>query len=121
MSRRVELAGGIHHVTAKSPSGRLLFREASDRRRYLVLLAEQLRERAWELLTYCLMTNHLHLLVLTPQPDLGDGIKAIHERFAREMNRTYDGWGHLFGRRFHNEVVQTDAHLHGCLRYIARN
>src|SRR5215208_6070488 len=118
---RVELAGGMHHVTAKSPSGRLLFRDEQDRRRYLELLEAEVRKRGWELLTYCQMTNHLHLLVMTPEPDLGLGIKAVHGCFALEVNRRHGEWGHIFGRRFDNRLVLTDGHLYGCLRYIARN
>jgi REP-associated tyrosine transposase len=118
---RIEVAGGVHHVTAKCPSGRLLFRDVADGLRYLALLEAEVEKRAWELLTYCLMPNHLHLLLLTAQTNLGLGIKSMHERFAQEVNRRYGEWGHLFGRRYHNKIVESDAHLFGCLRYIARN
>jgi REP element-mobilizing transposase RayT len=118
---RVELAGGLHHVTTKSPSGRLLFVDDRHRRLYLELIAREVREREWSVLTYCLLTNHLHVLVRTPMPDLGLGFKRINEDFARHVNRTRDESGHVFGERFYNSLVSNDRHAVGCLRYIARN
>jgi REP element-mobilizing transposase RayT len=115
------MAGGLHHVTARAPKGLFIFRSADDRRFYLELLASEVRIRDWSLQTYCLMTTHLHLLLTTPEPNLGLGIKAIHERFAQVLHRTYDGHGHVFGARFHNRPVLTEAHQIACLRYIARN
>ena len=118
---RTEFPGALHHVTGKAPSGRVLFRDDLDRQRYLQLLAREIRERRWSVLTYCQLTNHLHILVRTPEPDLGLGLKRAHEDFARHFNRRHAEGGHLFGGRFHNRVVSTDRHVLGCLRYIARN
>jgi REP element-mobilizing transposase RayT len=120
-ARRVEVAGGIHHVTAKAPYGRVLFIDDQDRVRYLVLLAKEVEAREWTVLTFCQMTNHVHLLIRTPQRNLGEGIKSLHERFATDLNRRHRQHGHVFGARFKNGLVQTDRHLHGCFRYIARN
>jgi REP element-mobilizing transposase RayT len=108
-------------VTARAPKGLALFRAATDRRLYLDLLAEQIGKRLWSLRTYCLMTTHVHLLVLTPETNLGLGMKALHERFVRFMHRDYAGHGHLFGDRFGNRLVLDDGHEFACLRYIARN
>jgi len=118
---RCELAGGLHHVTAKSPSGRLLFPDDRARHFYLQLVTHEVREREWRVLTYCLLGNHLHLLVLTPYPNLGDGFKRMHEDFARYLNRSLGMKGPVFAERFHNKVVRDDAHAIACLRYIARN
>jgi putative transposase len=118
---RQEGAGVLHHITAKSTSRRLLFDDDSDRQHYLQLLAREIRRRGWRLLTYCLLSNHLHLLLETPQPDLGAGMKLLHETFARRTNRGRGENGHLFGSRFYSGIVGTERHVHGCLRYIARN
>jgi putative transposase len=118
---RIELGGGMHHVTAKSPSRRVLFRNASDCERYLELVAREVQERKWRVLTFCLMTNHLHVLLQTPEPDLGIGFKRIHETYATECNQRYDEFGHVFGSRFYSGLVKDDRHVVACLRYIARN
>jgi REP element-mobilizing transposase RayT len=118
---RREEVGALHHVTAKSTSRRLLFNDDSDRQRYLQLLAREIRRRGWRLLTFCLLSNHLHLLVETPRTDLGAGMKRVHETFSRRTNRARGERGHLFGDRFYSGIVRTERHVHGCLRYIARN
>lgn len=119
-SRREE-PGALHHVTARSPSGRLLFNDDRDRQRYLQLLAREIRARGWRLLSFCLLSNHLHLLVQTPQPDLGVGMKMVHAEFARRTNQARGEHGGLFGQRFYNGIVRSERHAVGCLRYIARN
>ena len=108
-------------MTAKTPSGRVLFDDDRDRQRYLQLLAREINERKWSLLTYCQLTNHLHVLVQTPSPDLGAGFKRVHEDFARYINRRHVQGGHVFGARFYSRLVSTDRHALACLRYIARN
>ena len=67
------------------------------------------------------MPNHVHLLLRTPDPDLGAGFGRAHGAFARYANRRRERHGHLFGERFHNRLVQDDRHFVACLRYIARN
>jgi putative transposase len=118
---RIEFADAVHHVVGKTPSGRLLFIDDTDRQRYMQLLAREIREREWRLFTYSQLTNHLHLLIQTPEPDLGDGFKRIHEEYARHVNRRHELTGHVFGGRFYNGIVATDRHMAGCFRYIARN
>lgn len=73
------------------------------------------------MLTYCLMGNHLHLLLRTPEPNLGSGMKHAQEAFASFVNDKYDEHGHVFGHRFNSKLVRSDSHLWGCFRYIARN
>jgi REP element-mobilizing transposase RayT len=99
----------------------MLFSDDRDRSVYLELLARESGRRGWSVLSYCQMTNHLHVLLRTPSTDLGAGFKRVHEVFARHINQTRAQHGHLFGSRFYNGLVQTDLHLLGCFRYIARN
>jgi REP-associated tyrosine transposase len=119
--RRLEVAGALHHITAKSPSGRLLFPDDRAKQLYLQLVTREVHEREWRILTFCLLSNHLHVLVLTPRTNLGEGFKRLHEDFARYLNRTLDVNGPAFAQRFHNKLVRDDSHAIGCLRYIARN
>jgi putative transposase len=118
---RIEVAGGIHHVTARAPYGRVLFVDEEDRLVYATLLAREVEQSRWEVLSHCQMTNHVHLLIRTPEPNLGHGMKTMHERFANHVNRRHRQHGHVFGSRFANRLVVEDAHFQACLRYIARN
>ena len=112
MPRTPRLAppGLLHHVTARAPKGLVLFHADADRHHYLDLLAATVTRRDWSLRTYCLMSNHIHLLVHVPEDDLSLGMKRVHETFARDVHRTYDSHGHVFGDRYANRLVLTDHH-----------
>ncbi len=79
---RPELAGGIHHVYSRGAAKQPIFIDDLDRRRYLSLLARVTHRMGWRCLTYCLMGNHMHLLIETPQPNLGRGMQRLHGTYA---------------------------------------
>lgn len=108
-------------MTARAPFGRVLFVDDEDRLTYAALLTGEVERSRWEVLSHCQMTNHVHLLIRTPDPNLGSGMKTLHERFANHVNRRHRQYGHVFGSRFANRLVLDDAHFEACLRYIARN
>lgn len=108
-------------MTARTPSGRLLFIDDEERTRYLTLWRTAIAERDWVVFNWCLMSNHVHFLVRTPDPDLGAGIKFVHERYAMWVNWRRGEHGHLFGDRFFNGVVVENRHFAGAMRYISRN
>jgi REP element-mobilizing transposase RayT len=118
---RIEDGDLVHHVTARAPSGKRLFVEAADYVRYLGLAKREIERRTWQLFSYCLMPNHVHLLLRTPDRDLSLGIQRVHGDFARYLHDRHGTHGHVFGARFHNRLVRSDRHLVACLRYIARN
>jgi REP element-mobilizing transposase RayT len=118
--RRLEQAGGMHHVTARTPKGLLLFKVPADRLLYLTLLADVAVELDWSIRTYCLMGTHIHLVVVTPSTDLGAGIKVIHETFVRMMHDRHGTYGPLL-QNYKNKLVTTIDHELACLRYVARN
>ena len=101
--------------------GRDLFADDADRRFYLAHVRDCVERQQWSVLSYCLMSNHSHMLVRTPEPDLGAGMKHVHELHAMRLNRRERRVGHVFRYRFFNKPVTTDAYARGCLRYIARN
>jgi REP element-mobilizing transposase RayT len=118
---RLELAGGIHHVYARGAAKQPIFVDDLDRNRYLSLLARTTRRMSWHCLAYCLMGNHVHVLVETPEPNLGRGMHLVHGGYAQAFNRRHTKAGHLFGARFGSNHVATDAQLWVTVSYIARN
>jgi REP-associated tyrosine transposase len=70
---------------------------------------------------YCLMTNHVHLLVETPHANLAHGMQRLLAHYAREHNVRAGRRGHLFERRYLDRLVETDEHLISTARYLARN
>ena len=67
------------------------------------------------------MGTHYHLLVETPEPDVSAGVQYLNGRYAQWFNLRHERAGHLFGARFHDELVQTDSHFLEVCRYIVRN
>ena len=98
-----------------------MFLDDADRWAYLRLLGTVVRWAGWRCIAYCLMDNHVHLLVLTPRPNLGRGMQALHGDFARAFNDRHGLSGHLFQGRFDNSLVHDDAQLLNVAAYIARN
>jgi putative transposase len=98
-----------------------IFLDDLDRRRYLSILAKVTRRMAWRCLAYCLMGNHMHLLIETPEPNLGRGMQRLHGTYAQAFNRRHDGSGHVFGARFNSKSILTDPQLWVTAAYIARN
>src|SRR5215475_14313149 len=88
-SPRNEIEPGIHHVYARGNRRAAVFVDDADRRRYLSLLARVVERTRWRLLAYCLMGNHLHLLVETRVPNLGTGMQWLYGRYAQTFNQRH--------------------------------
>jgi putative transposase len=118
---REEVEGGVFHVFARGNDKRLIYRDDVDRRVYLTMLRGTVRQRRWRLLSYCLMENHVHLLVETPEANLGDGMQRLHSLYASEFNKRHRRSGHVFQGRYGAVRIKTDEQLWTVAAYIATN
>lgn len=118
---RLLIPGGIYHVTARGNERGLLYRDPVDNERFLDILAEVTRRQRWRVLAYCLMGNHYHLLIQTPEPNLAAGMRQLNGVYAQSFNRRHTRVGHLFEGRYDAKLVQEDGHLHLTVRYIVGN
>jgi REP element-mobilizing transposase RayT len=118
---RTEGAGAIHHVWARGAVKQTIFVDDVDRRRYLGYFAQVIRRQRWRSLGYCLMGNHLHLLVETPAPNLGSGMHRLHGAYAQTFNRRHRKSGHVFDRPYGANLIETDVELWVIASYIANN
>ena len=118
---RNEVESGIWHVFARGNNRQDIFVDSGDRRRYLSLLGRSVRRCEWKALAYCLMANHVHLLIETGSPNLGVGMQRLHTDYARAFNKRHRRSGHLFQGRFGSVWVATDEQLLWVTRYIVRN
>ena len=115
------MPGGIFHVYARGNDRREIFVDDRDRRGYLDLLARVVERHGWLCLMYCLMANHVHLLVQTPKPNLGRGMQMLHGDYARAFNVRHRRVGHLFQGRYGATRVEDDAQLWMTVAYVALN
>ena len=115
------LDGGLYHVWARGIDRRDLFTDDRDRRAYLALLNDACEEFGWNRLAYCLMNNHVHLLLETPRGNLSQGMQRLQSRYAQRFNLRHDRSGHVFQGRFGCKLISTDEQLVVVTRYIANN
>jgi putative transposase len=114
-------APGVYHVTAKANSGGDLFLDDLDREDFLARVARVVQRQLWTCHAYCLMTNHFHLMVETPDESLPDGMHRLNLAHAKSFNRRYRATGHVFQSRYYSAPVTTEGHALLLVRYIARN
>src|SRR3954447_5768678 len=94
--KRTEIAGVPRHAMARGADRRRIFVDADDYARYLGLLEEAVARFRWRLLAYCLMPNHVHLLIELTEPNLGGGMQWLQGLYSRYFNKRHDRIGHLY-------------------------
>jgi len=118
---REEEPGAINHVYARGNDRRVIYLDDLDRQNYLRMLGRVVTRKRWRCLAYCLMENHVHLLLETPEANLGAGMGPFHSLYAQTFNERHGTSGHLFQGRYGATRVLTDEQLWTAAAYIARN
>jgi putative transposase len=118
---RLEYEGAVHHVTSRGNAGEEIFLNDADRIRFLEVLGTVVERFGWICYAYCLMTNHYHLLIETPQPNLSRGMKHLNGVYTQWFNREHSRTGHLVQGRFKSIVVEKESYLLELARYIVLN
>jgi REP element-mobilizing transposase RayT len=118
---RLEVPGGFHHLTTRGAGKQDVFKDYRDRSSFLELLQQAVARQRWCCHAYVLMGNHYHLLVETPLPNLGEGMRSLNGDYARQFNRRHSWTGHLFGERFKSKAVEGENYLLEVARYIVLN
>ena len=113
---RVEYPGALYHVMNRGDRRELIFLDAEDRKRFLSTLAEACAKTGWQVHAYCLMPNHFHLVVETPQGNLVAGMKWFLGTYTSRFNRRHKLFGHLFSGRYKSLIV--DGSGSGYLRAV---
>ena len=118
---RIAVANIPHHVTQRGNAGQFLLTTDAEKSVYLELLQKYLRLYSVALVGYCLMSNHVHLILVPGDPDaLAVALKQIHGRFASFWNAMHCSRGHVWQGRFYSCPLD-DAHLWIALKYVERN
>jgi len=123
MSRiaRIVVPGMPHHITQKGNYQQDIFIDDADRKRYLSLVEEYIKKYGVSLLSYCLMSNHVHYIAIPKEKDsLAKAFKNAHMRYSQYFNKKVGVFGHLWQGRFYSCVLD-DIHLMRTARYIERN
>ena len=112
---------GFYHVVTKGDGAQIIFESDEDRRRYLQTLADACVDFEVRVHAYCLMSNHVHLLVQDPKQNLSAFMKQLNERYAMYFRTVTGRVGHVFQRPYWSEPIKTDEHFLCVVRYIHAN
>jgi putative transposase len=118
---RIDYSGAFHHITTRGVASQDIFFDDEDREVFLQQLATSYQRWGVVYHGYCLMTNHYHLEVQTPEGHLSRCLQWVNHTYAAHINRRYHRAGHLFQGRFKSVLVEAEAHLHELTRYIHLN
>jgi putative transposase len=102
---RIQYPGAIYHVMNRGDRRESIFADDQDRLRFLETLGESCQKTRWLVHAYCLMNNHFHLVIETPQPNLVAGMKWLLGTYTSRHNRRHKEFGHLFSGRYKALIV----------------
>jgi len=118
---RLEVEGGLYHILTRGNNRRRIFGDDNDYQKILRLLAAQKAKLPFFLYAYCLMPNHVHLLVERRKAAIGRVMHRLLTGYSRYYNKRYGRVGHLFQSRYKGILCQTDQYLAELVRYIHLN
>ncbi|HED15705.1 MAG TPA: transposase [Gammaproteobacteria bacterium] len=118
---RIEFAGALYHVTSRGDRQEDIYLDDKDRVNFLAVLGDVCERFNWEIHSYCLMSNHYHLLIETPEGNLSQGMRQLNGVYTQRFNRKHERVGHVFQGRYKAIIVQKESYLLELARYIVLN
>jgi putative transposase len=118
---RIEYPGALYHVTSRGNARQLIFQKDSDREVFLDILGQAVERFQWLCHAYCLMDNHYHLVIETPEGNLSRGMRHLNGVYTQKYNWRHKTTGHVFQGRYKAILVDGDSYLLELCRYVALN
>ena len=114
-------AGGLYHVMARGNAKMEIYRDDVDRERFVTVLEEVVERHRIECHAYCLMSNHYHLVIRTPEPNLSAAIQYLNGVYAQWWNKRHKRVGHVLAERFKAQLIQRDGYFLEARRCVVLN
>ena len=123
MSRTSRLKGqdAVYHIMQRGNEKRNIFNSSADKERYLQTVKLQQEKYGFVVYSYCLMDNHVHLLLGAAGADISDVMKGLNISYVQYFNRKYERCGHLFQGRYKSEIIDTEPYFLQASKYIHLN
>ena len=112
---------GFHHVVTRGNNKRRIYLDDEDRRFFCITVDRIAQKFGWTVLAYCLMENHYHLVLSVGERGLASGMCELNTSYAVRFNARHGRINHLFGKRYWNRYLRTDATVVNALRYVVQN
>ena len=118
---RIELAGGLYHVTSRGDGREDIFLDDADRLAWLEIFAQTCKRFNWVCHAWCLMDNHYHVVIETIEGNLAQGMRHLNGVYTQTFNRTHKRVGHVYQGRYKAIIVEKDNYLLELARYVVLN
>jgi putative transposase len=118
---RIEYPGALYHLTSRGDRQEAIFDDDQDRTAFLIVLNEVVSRFRWRCHAYCLMGNHYHLMIETPEANLTKGMRHLNGVFTQWSNRRHKRSGHLFQGRYKAILIDRDSYFLELARYVVLN
>ena len=118
---RLEFAGALYHITSRGDRQEDIYEDDTDRKEFLSILGEVCDRHNWVCHAYCLMSNHYHLLIETPDGNLSKGMRQLNGVYTQYFNRKHFRVGHVFQGRYKAVLIDKSSYLLELARYIVLN
>ncbi len=119
---RITIENACYHIITRGNQKQCVFQESKDYEKYLSILTKYKEKYRFRLYCFCLMPNHVHLMIKVKNPDLLSTImKGLNLSYTLYFNFKYDKVGHLWQDRFKSKIIEKDSYLLECITYIENN
>ena len=118
---RTQSKTGIHHIMLRGINKQVIFHDKEDSYKFLKILSRTKEKLDFDIFAYCIMNNHVHLLIKEKENTIGQIIGTVASKFATWYNTKYERVGYLFQDRFKSEAVETNEYFLTVIRYIHQN
>jgi putative transposase len=118
---RIEYDGAVYHITSRGNARKPIYKEDEDRRIFLEVLHRANTRYNWLCYAYCLMNNHYHLIIETPDGNLSHGMRQLNGVYTQLFNKRHNRVGHIFQGRYKAILIQKESHLLEASRYVVLN
>lgn len=118
---RLQYPGAVYHIMSRGDRRNAIYRDDIDRQTFLDLLAKEAIQQRWRIYAYCLMGNHYHLLIGTPDGNLVAGMRRLNGVYTQVFNKRHGLVGHVLQGRYKSIIVERDVYLLELARYIVLN
>ena len=118
---RIEISGGLYHVTSRGDRREDIYLSDDDREAWLAIFAKVCARYKWVCHAYCQMTNHYHIVLETHEANLSLGMRQLNGVYTQYANRAHQQVGHVFQGRYKAILVQKDSYLLELARYVVLN
>ncbi|MFH1404570.1 MAG: transposase [Patescibacteria group bacterium] len=118
---RIEYPGAVYHVTSRGNRKGSIFESSKDNELFLKYFSYVIKDHNWLCHAYCLMPNHYHLLIETPDGNLSAGMRDLNGNYSQGYNKNHKTVGHLFQGRYKAFLIEKEPYLLNVAQYIVLN